>query len=678
MSFIRVLFSFKGRIRRHIFWLKSLLPAALLATVLPFLPEFIPYAGVAKIIGYAIVLWIVMAGLAKRLHDRDHSGWLQVLFTGPVAAMLVLHVIALTQPWLAVGWFISGVIGIWIIAETGFIAGKSGHNRFGADPALYHNTRSSRRGSRGRGAEPENENGSEADPAAQAPTERGGRGSDRQPPELQYPAQSNRELIGAHGNGNGNGGGKNETPDERWDQSLADWRVEPSPEAASETAPDSGASPETAPVMPPIEAAAQLNQSENRRRRISELFSQPVNLDDTPGTPGADDAPEPGEIEPGEIEPGEIEPAETETAETGDADAPVIEAGIDLDQEPPPPLPAVNHEIENFSKKLLLRATDSAAHLRYLENAAASGNRWAKLETAATYLSAYTSADISAPNSAHNSAGGDNAGHTERGIAYLKEVAEAPESYLGVGKEASYFLGEIYRLGFGTTAVNEDLALKYLTRAASEGHKDAKIGLAAVISREKLSEHADEFTHPIIEAALANHEAAAALMQMLENDWSLSYQDGVLVVLRTLVDNGDRLAAKPYGKYLLETGDFRIAPLVLMRADVLDAAIIDKIMDIVQSGQADDDSTNALVDCINHHADKGDSYANYQMAVSYNNGIGVPQDDIMAFVHANLAASRVHGHERDHLTRLRDELKEILTDPELAEAQEIIRERFLK
>lgn len=679
MSFIRVLFSFKGRIRRHIFWLKSLLPAALLATLLPFPPEFIPYAGVAKIIGYAIVLWIVMAGLAKRLHDRDHSGWLQVLFTGPVAAMLVLQLIALTQPWLAVGWFISGVIGIWIIAETGFIAGKSGHNRFGADPALYHNTRSSRRGSRGRGAEPENETGPEADPAALAPAERGGRGSDRQPPELQYPTQSNRELIGAHGNGNGGGKDKtwDETRDERWDRSLADWRVE----AASETAPDSGASPETAPVMPPIEAAAQLNQSEDRRRRISELFSQPVNLDDTPGTPGtpgADDAPEPGEIEtadpePADPEPADIEPAETKTAETGDADAPVIEAGIDLDQEPPP-LPALGFEIENFAKKLMLRATDSAAHLRYLENAAASGNRWAKLETAATYLSAYTSADISA----HNSAGGDNAGHTERAIAYLKEVAEAPESYLGVGKEASYFLGEIYRLGFGSTAVNEDLALKYLTRAASEGHKDAKIGLAAVISREKLSEHAEEFTHPIIEAALANHEAAAALMQMLENDWSLSYQDGVLVVLRTLVDNGDRLAAKLYGKYLLETGDFRIAPLVLMRADVLDAAIIDKIMDIVQSGQADDDSTNSLVDCINHHADKGDSYANYQMAVSYNNGIGVPQDDIMAFVHANLAASRVHGRERDHLTRLRDELKEILTDPELAEAQEIIRERFLK
>jgi len=56
----------------------------------------------------------------------------------------------------------------------------------------------------------------------------------------------------------------------------------------------------------------------------------------------------------------------------------------------------------------------------------------------------------------------------------------------------------------------------------------------------------------------------------------------------------------------------------------------------------------------------------------------VPQDDIMAFVHANLAASRVHGRERDHLTRLRDELRDILSEPELAEAQDIIRERFLK
>jgi hypothetical protein len=38
----------------------------------------------------------------------------------------------------------------------------------------------------------------------------------------------------------------------------------------------------------------------------------------------------------------------------------------------------------------------------------------------------------------------------------------------------------------------------------------------------------------------------------------------------------------------------------------------------------------------------------------------------------------VHGRERDHLTRLRDELRDILSEPELAEAQEIIRERFLK
>lgn len=599
MSFIRVLFSYKGRIRRHIFWLKSLLPAALLAAGLPFIPDFIPYAGMAKLAGYLLVLWMVTAGLAKRLHDRDHTGWLQMLFTGPVITMLVLHFLSLTQPWLAVGWFITGIVGVWIVAETGFIAGKNGHNQFGEDPALYHSMRSSRSWGHGSHDEPPAPVVDEAPPPA-PPIEREA-SANRQPPALHIP-----ELA----------------------------------------APD------------PAPAAARPGAAETRRQRIAGLFSQPANPDQgvegavvpisiqsEPGS-GPDQAPEYGEIKL------EIDP---------DWDvAPDLEP--DPEPEAAPGLRAIDRETENFVAKLLVHATDSAAHLRYLENAAGSGNRWAKLEAAATFLTV----------------SGENSARTERAIAFLRDVAEAQESYLGVGKEAAYFLGEIYRLGYRTAPVNEDLALKYLTRAASEGHADAKMGLAAVISKEKITENAGEFTHPIIEAALTSREASAALLQMLENDWSLSYQDGVMVVLRTLVDQGDHLAAKLYGKHLLETEDYKIAPLVLMRADALDEAIIDKIMDVVQSGRAEDDAINALVDCLGHHADEGDSYANYQMAVSYNNGIGVPQDDIMAFVHANLAASRVHGRERDHLTRLRDELRDILSEPELAEAQEIIRERFLK
>jgi TPR repeat protein len=419
----------------------------------------------------------------------------------------------------------------------------------------------------------------------------------------------------------------------------------------------------------PMPAAARTGQAETRRQRIAELFSQPVSAEhrtdgavvpismQSDGDAGPDAAPAYGEIDL-EMDPDwdlapDLEPEPEPQSEPQSEPEPATAS---------PGLPSIDRETETFVAKLLAHATDSAAHLRYLENAAGGGNRWAKLEAAATFL---TISD-------------ENGARTERAIAFLRDVAEAQESYLGVGKEAAYFLGEIYRLGYRNAPVNEDLALKYLTRAASEGHSDAKMGLAAVISKEKITENAGEFTHPIIESALTSREASAALLQMLENDWSLSYQDGVMVVLRTLVDQGDHLAAKLYGKHLLETEDYKIAPLVLMRADVLDDAIIDKIMDVVQSGRAEDDAINALVDCLGHHADKGDSYANYQMAVSYNNGIGVPQDDIMAFVHANLAASRVHGRERDHLTRLRDELRDILSEPELAEAQDIIRERFLK
>ena len=54
--------------------------------------------------------WVGLAGLAKRWHDLDQSGWLALLSFIPVIGPLLCYIVA------------------------GFLRGTSGHNRFGPDP----------------------------------------------------------------------------------------------------------------------------------------------------------------------------------------------------------------------------------------------------------------------------------------------------------------------------------------------------------------------------------------------------------------------------------------------------------------------------------------------------------------------------------------------------------------
>jgi uncharacterized membrane protein YhaH (DUF805 family) len=50
------------------------------------------------------------AGLAKRCHDRDRSGWFQLISLIPLIG------------------------SIWLLVEVGFLRGTPGPNRFGPDP----------------------------------------------------------------------------------------------------------------------------------------------------------------------------------------------------------------------------------------------------------------------------------------------------------------------------------------------------------------------------------------------------------------------------------------------------------------------------------------------------------------------------------------------------------------
>ena len=130
MSFVTILFSFKGRINRAKFWMYHwVYPmligcAALIVVTAVYLVGAIPLylAGAIQSItwerpaelmmpfGGVFTVWVQLAAIAKRWHDRDKSAW-----------------------WTLIG--VIPIVGpIWVMVEVGFLKGTEGPNRFGPDP----------------------------------------------------------------------------------------------------------------------------------------------------------------------------------------------------------------------------------------------------------------------------------------------------------------------------------------------------------------------------------------------------------------------------------------------------------------------------------------------------------------------------------------------------------------
>ena len=57
-------------------------------------------------------IWVALAVGAKRCHDRDRSGWFQLIMLIPIVG------------------------GLWLLIELGFLRGTIGENRFGPDPVV--------------------------------------------------------------------------------------------------------------------------------------------------------------------------------------------------------------------------------------------------------------------------------------------------------------------------------------------------------------------------------------------------------------------------------------------------------------------------------------------------------------------------------------------------------------
>ena len=114
----KMLFSFRGRVKRQPYWIVSLALVGLNAFI-GFIvfdttgksSQAIVISTVTGLLWFTVSLWISLAVQAKRWHDRDKSGW-----------------------WVLIG-LVPIVGGIWALIENGFLRGTAGSNQYGADPS---------------------------------------------------------------------------------------------------------------------------------------------------------------------------------------------------------------------------------------------------------------------------------------------------------------------------------------------------------------------------------------------------------------------------------------------------------------------------------------------------------------------------------------------------------------
>jgi uncharacterized membrane protein YhaH (DUF805 family) len=110
MSTPQILFSFRGRVPRKVFWLYGVLGPLLVSVILEMLLGIVGVSERrAEALTTALLIWPFTAVSVKRWHDRDHSGWWVLVYLIPV-----------------IGW-------IWTLVANGLLRGTRGANRFGAD-----------------------------------------------------------------------------------------------------------------------------------------------------------------------------------------------------------------------------------------------------------------------------------------------------------------------------------------------------------------------------------------------------------------------------------------------------------------------------------------------------------------------------------------------------------------
>jgi uncharacterized membrane protein YhaH (DUF805 family) len=142
MDYVRLLFSFKGRINRA----RYLVVQLVLLTVWFLLWVKSPFQQ-WEMLGLAAaipMIWINLATTAKRLHDRNWNGrWAVAVFVVNRLSFLYYGLffglsfgvdISVAEELLVMGAVGLSVLQTWIVIELFFMTGTDGTNRFGPDP----------------------------------------------------------------------------------------------------------------------------------------------------------------------------------------------------------------------------------------------------------------------------------------------------------------------------------------------------------------------------------------------------------------------------------------------------------------------------------------------------------------------------------------------------------------
>lgn len=144
MSMSQLLFSFTGRLNRKPYWLTAL---CLILVIFVIITIVFVVGGASILAGdlsglgamlfvlllaYIPLLWIGLALGAKRLHDRNKSGWWLLLFW---FVPMILQGAGEQIDGIGFVLTLAGVgISIWGLVEIGFLRGTVGPNQYGPDP----------------------------------------------------------------------------------------------------------------------------------------------------------------------------------------------------------------------------------------------------------------------------------------------------------------------------------------------------------------------------------------------------------------------------------------------------------------------------------------------------------------------------------------------------------------
>jgi uncharacterized membrane protein YhaH (DUF805 family) len=167
VNWSQYLFSFNGRINRAKWWLLLLvligyvIAAIVIGMILGMISADLAMIwGLIYLIGWLVMIYIVLAVGAKRLHDRNKPAWWLLVFYG------IPFLLGLYASWSVVSgmigmggmatqgasqeqmmgsmmatmqqmWWVSlvnTIISVWALIELGILKGTTGDNQYGPDP----------------------------------------------------------------------------------------------------------------------------------------------------------------------------------------------------------------------------------------------------------------------------------------------------------------------------------------------------------------------------------------------------------------------------------------------------------------------------------------------------------------------------------------------------------------